>query len=85
MATARKEGEAERERILAEAAEALEKLKRESVLAIEQELKKAKDILQRETANAAVALAEEIISKNITSEDQAKFVTEYLDKLEANQ
>ncbi len=85
MATARKEGEAERERVLAEAAEALEKLKRESVLAIEQELKKAKDILQRETANAAVALAEEIISKNITSEDQAKFVAEYLDKLEANQ
>ena len=85
LASARKEGEAERERILAEAAEALEKLKAETSLAIELELKKAKDILKRDTADAAVALAEEILSKNITDEDQSKFVAEYLEKLEANQ
>jgi F-type H+-transporting ATPase subunit b len=85
LASARKESEAERERILAEASEALEKLKAETAVAIEQELKKAKDILKRETADAAVALAEEILSKNITDEDQSKFVSEYLEKLEANQ
>ena len=84
LASARKEGEAERERILAEAAEALEKLKAETSMAIEQEINKARDILKRETADAAVALAEEIISKKITPEDQSKFVTEYLEKLEAN-
>ena len=82
---ARKEGEAERERILAEAGKALEKLKAETALAIEQELKKAKDILRREAADAAITLAEEVISRNITPEDQARFVTEYLEKLEANQ
>jgi F-type H+-transporting ATPase subunit b len=85
LAAARKEGEVERERILAEAAGALEKLKRETSVAVEQELKKAKDILQRETADAAVALAQKIISENLTPEDQSKFVTEYLEKLEANQ
>ncbi len=85
LESARKEGEAERERILAEAAKALEKLKAETALAIEQELKKAKDILRMEAADAAVALAEEVISRNITPEDQARFVTEYLEKLEANQ
>lgn len=85
LASARKEGEAERERILAEASEALEKLKAATAMAIDQELKKAKDMLKRETADAAVALAEEIISKKITPEDQSKFVTEYLEKLEANQ
>jgi len=85
LESARREGEAERERILAEAASALEKLKTETSLAIEQELKKAKDILQRETADAAVALAEEILSRNITPDDQSKFVTEYIEKLEAKQ
>lgn len=85
LAAARKEGEAERERILTEAAEALEKLKAETSLAIGQELKKAKDILKREAADAAVALAEEILSQKITPEDQSKFVAEYLEKLEANQ
>jgi F-type H+-transporting ATPase subunit b len=85
LASARREGEAERERILAEAGIALEKLKAETSLAIEQELKKAKDILKKEAADAAVALAEEILSKKITPDDQNKFVAEYLEKLEANQ
>jgi F-type H+-transporting ATPase subunit b len=85
LASARKEGEAERERILAEAAEALEKLKAENSVAIALELKKAKDILKKEAANAAVALAEEILSRKITPEDQTKFVDDYLEKLEAKQ
>jgi len=83
LAAATRESETEKERILSEAAQALEKLKAEASLAIEQELKKAQDILKREAAEAAVALAEEIISKNITPEDQARFVDEYLEKLEA--
>ncbi|UCG38079.1 MAG: ATP synthase F0 subunit B [bacterium] len=85
LASARKESEAEKERILAEAAEAVENLKIEATMAIEQELKKSQEILKREAAEVAVALAEEIISKKMTSEDQRKFVSEYLQKLEANQ
>ena len=85
MAAAHREGEAERKRIMVEAAQALEKLKGEAAIAIDLELKKAQDILRKEAADAAVALAEEIVSKNITPEDQARFVTEYLEKLEANQ
>lgn len=85
LSAARREGEVERERILSEASQALEKLKGEAAMAIQQELKKAQDILRREAADAAVALAEEIISRKVTPEDQARFVTEYLEKLEANQ
>ncbi|MDF1524941.1 MAG: ATP synthase F0 subunit B [bacterium] len=85
LSAARREGEVERERILSEASNALDKLKGEAVIAIEQELKKAQDVLRREAADAAVALAREMISRNITPEDQARFVTEYLEKLEANQ
>ncbi len=54
-------------------------------MGIDLELKKAQDVLRREAADAAVALAEEIVGKNVTPEDQARFVTEYLEKLEANQ
>jgi F-type H+-transporting ATPase subunit b len=85
LAAARKEGEAERERILSEASTALEKLKAEAALAIELELKKAQDVLRKEAADAAVSLAEEIIGRNVTPEDQARFVTEYLEKLEVKQ
>ena len=85
LTAASKESEAERERILSEASAALEKLKAEAATAIELELKKAQDILRREAADAAVALAEEIIGKNVTPEDQARFVNEYLEKLEVKQ
>jgi F-type H+-transporting ATPase subunit b len=85
LSAARKEGEVERERILSDASRALEKLKAEGAIAIEQELKKAQDILRKEAADIAVDLAEEIIAKNVTSEDQTRFINEYLEKLEANQ
>ena len=82
---ARKEAEVEKARTLSQAEAAVEKLKREATMAIEQELKKSQDILTREAAAAAVALAEKIISEKVTPEDHQKFVTEYLEKLEANQ
>jgi F-type H+-transporting ATPase subunit b len=85
LEAARREGEAERERILSEASIAVEKLKAEAAMAIDLELKKAQDVLRKEAADAAVALAEEIIGKNVTPEDQARFVTEYLEKLEVKQ
>lgn len=82
---AREEAEVEKARTLSEAEAAVEKLKREAIAAIEQELKKSQDILTREAAVAAVALAEKIISERVTPEDHQKFITEYLEKLEANQ
>ena len=85
ISNARKEAEVEKERTLSDAEASVEKLKREAVTAIEQELKKSQDILTREAAVAAVALAEEIISQKVTPEDHQKFVTEYLEKLEAKQ
>jgi F-type H+-transporting ATPase subunit b len=82
---AREEAEVEKERVLADAQSAVEKLKKEAVVAIEQELKKSQDLLTREAADAAVVLAEKIISEKVSPEDHQKFVTEYLEKLEANQ
>jgi len=85
IAHAREEAEVEKKRSLTNAEASVEKLKREAKMAIEQELKKSQDILTREAAVAAVALAEKIISEKVNPEDHQKFVTEYLEKLEANQ
>jgi F-type H+-transporting ATPase subunit b len=82
---AKEEAMVEKKRVLADAESSVEKLKREAVVAIEQELKKSQDLLMREAADAAVALAEKIISEKVTPEDHQKFITEYLEKREANQ
>lgn len=83
LESARREGEMERERILAEAAGAVEKIRREMALATDQELKKSRETLKAAAAEAAVALAEEIIREKVSLEDQRRFISEYLEKLEA--
>jgi F-type H+-transporting ATPase subunit b len=82
---AKEESEVEKDRILAEAAESVERLKKEAAATIEQELKKSQDLLKKEVASMAVTLAEEMIEKNVGKEDQARFVNEYLEKLEVSQ
>jgi F-type H+-transporting ATPase subunit b len=83
--SARKEGEVERERILAETSEAVEKIRKDAALAMEQEVKKSRETLKKDAAEAAVALAESIIREKVTPEDHRKFISDYLEKLEAKQ
>lgn len=84
ITNAREEGRVEKERILAEAEDAVEKLKRDAVVTFDLELKKAQDVLKTEVAEMAVSLAEEIINKEISSEDQGRFVNDYIEKLEVD-
>lgn len=84
MQHARQEGEAEKARVLTEAEEAVEKLKREVSLAIQQELKKSTEELRNEVAEIAVTIAREIIRDNIQEKDHKRFVSEYLEKLEVS-
>ncbi len=81
---AHKESEVEKERVLAEAEEAVQRLKGEARVYIELELKKAQDLLRREVAGSAMDIAEEIIRNNVKPEDQKRFIIEYLEKLEAS-
>lgn len=84
LAAARRESEMEKERILADAQDSVHRLKREAKLAIEQELKKSQAALRKEVAESAVKIAEEIIRKDVKPEDNKRFVSEYLEKLEAD-
>lgn len=84
IASAHRESEVEKERVLAEAQEAVQRLKGEARVYIGQELKKAQDLLRKEVAESAMDIAEEIIRKNVKPEDQKRFIIEYLEKLEVN-
>jgi len=75
------EGEAEKARILREAEEAVTKIKEQAKFASEQELKKAKMEIKQEVAVLAVALAEELLKKELTQADQEKLIKGYLENL----
>ncbi len=78
----REAGEAERERILADAKERRVRMERDARSLIEQELKAAREILIAETVKSAVRSAEEMLAKQITPADQQRLADEFLASLE---
>lgn len=75
------QGLKEKERILEEARLQAERIKEQAQLYIAQEMEKAKDRLKTELAEEAVKLAEEILRKNITPEDQKRLFKEILEQI----
>lgn len=76
-----KEGEAVKDKIIEEAKASAEKLQEQAKKNIEHEFEKARRSLKAEMADQAVAMAEELIKKNIKDEDQERIVNEYLEKV----
>ena len=77
----KREGELEKERIIAEAHSAAERIKLQAETAAAQEVLKAKGELRAEAAKLAVEIAEQKIVKNITKGDQDKLVGDYISKV----
>lgn len=77
----RREGEVERDRILANARDMAEKIKVEAERAAENEIARARTELRREAARLAIGLAEELLKKNFTSDDHDRLVNEYMQKV----
>ena len=77
----KREGEVEKERIIAEATAAAARLKAQAESAAEQEVLKAKAELRAEAAKLAVELAEQKIRTNIAKGDQDKLVGDYISKV----
>ncbi len=75
------DGEAAKAKIIEEAKAASEKLQEQAKKNIEHEFDKAKQELKAEMAEQAVAMAEELIKKHITDEDQERTIDEYLTKV----
>lgn len=80
-ANMKREGELEKERIIAEANDAAARIKAQAEAAAAQEVLKAKGELRAEAARLAVELAEQKIVKNIAKGDQDKLVGEYISKV----
>ncbi len=77
----RLEGEAEKERIIKEAEKASLRIMEQARLTAEQEIRKAKIEIQKEVGMLAVRMAEEILRKEMTPQDQERLVRDYLKKL----
>lgn len=77
------QGEEAKARIIDEAQSTAEKLEEQAKRHIEHEFKQAKNQLQAEVLEEALAKAEEIIKTKISSEDQDRLVDEYLEKVVA--
>ena len=54
-------------------------------MAVQNEVTEARRILKNEVADQAAVIAEEIIVKNLTADDQVKIIENYLDKVGAVQ
>jgi F-type H+-transporting ATPase subunit b len=75
------QGLAEKERILEDAKKAAVKMKEDTQARVEQELKKAGNLLRTEAVKLSVEMAEELLKRNITPADHDIMVKDYLDKV----
>jgi len=79
------QAENEKERILNDAEKAAEDIKRQAEAAVHAEMVEARRLLRNEVADQAAAMAEELIVKNLTPEDQVTITEQYLDRVGAAQ
>lgn len=77
----KKEGMAEKERIVAAAKERAKHLIEQAELTIELEVQSVRDQLKRDVVDLAVQRAREIIAKEITEEDQGRLVDEFIERV----
>jgi F-type H+-transporting ATPase subunit b len=80
-AAIRREGELERDRILASAKEMAAKIEQEADAKAATAVARACVELRAEAARLALKLAEELLTKNVTAADQKRLVDEYMQKV----
>jgi F-type H+-transporting ATPase subunit b len=74
-------GEAERDRIVAEAEEKAARMRRETSFVIEQRMKQLREDLTREAVESAIQAAEQVLREQATSADQKRVADQYLETL----
>jgi F-type H+-transporting ATPase subunit b len=78
QAGVKKEAEAEKERLITLAEERAKRIKEETTFALDQQVKEAEANLRRETALAAVQLAEQLVQKSMNGSDQQRLVDTFV-------
>jgi len=80
-AAIRREGELERDKILASAKEMAAKIEQEADAKAASAVERARTELRAEAARLAVELAEELLAKSVTAADQKRLIDEYMQKV----
>ena len=80
-ASIKREGELEKERIIAEAKLSAEKIKEQAEQTAAREVLKARSELRAEAARLALQLAEQNLREKVGNDDQNRLVGEYLNKV----
>jgi F-type H+-transporting ATPase subunit b len=75
------QGLAEREKIIDDARKTAGKMKEDAQKRMEQEIKKARNQLRAEVVRLSMEMAEEILKKQITQNDHADMVEDYINKV----
>jgi len=77
----KKEGLAEKDKIISQARESVKQILEQSELTIRQEIQSARDRLKREVAGLAAQRAGKIIDKELDEKDQDNLVNEFIEKV----
>ena len=77
-----KAGEAERDRIVAQAEEKAARLRKDTSFLIEQQMKQLRQELTHQAASAAVVAAQELLHERTTDADQDQLAEAYLNRLD---
>jgi F-type H+-transporting ATPase subunit b len=80
----KKDGEAEKGRILEEAELAAQRIKEQAKQFVDLEMERARGELRKEVSLLSIEMAEEILKKELTIEDQERLVKESLEKIRLN-
>lgn len=77
----RREGELEKIKIIDSAKQMAVKIEQDAEKAAELEVAKARTELQREAVQLAVGIAEDLLNKNFTKDDDTRLIDEYMQKV----
>ncbi len=80
-AAVRSQAEGERDRILSDAEAGAERIRANAVAAVEQEARRARDVLRTESAELALERAGELIQRRIGDGDRDRLFDEFLSRL----
>jgi F-type H+-transporting ATPase subunit b len=77
----KEQGLAEKQKLIADAEKAAEKMKEDARARMDQEMKKAGSQLRTEAVELSIKVAEDILKRNVSQEDHEKMVKEYTDRM----
>jgi F-type H+-transporting ATPase subunit b len=81
-ATSSQRAEAERDKILSDAHATAERIRRDASVAVEMELRRAREELREEATQLAIELATERLEREVTDADRDRLLDEFIDRIE---